>query len=83
MLRQCPLAIAQQLLYYATGVKTVVQIRVTKNDVCSSTVEKQLRQKKSNFQAQLHLHTLDLFWANLRVQHHLPPLDIARIRKSV
>ena len=34
--------------------------------------------KKSNFQAELHLPTLDLFWANLRV---LPPLDLAWTRK--
>ena len=27
--------------------------------------------------AQLHLHAHDLFWANLRVQLHLPPLDLA------
>ena len=25
----------------------------------------------------------DLFWANLRVQHHLPLLDLTRTRKSV
>ena len=48
-----------------------------KDNVHSSAVEKQLMQKKSNFLAQLHLPTLDLFWANVRVQHHLPPLDLA------
>ena len=46
-------------------------------------VEKQLRQKKSNFQAQLHLPALDLFWANLKVQHHLPLLDLAWTRLRV
>ena len=34
-------------------------------------------QKKSNSQAQLHLPALDLFRANLRFQHYLPPLDLA------
>ena len=48
-----------------------------KDNVRSTAVEKQLRQKKANSQAQLHLPTLDLFWANLRVQHHLLPLDLA------
>ena len=47
---------------------------VTKTNVCSSAVGKQLKQK-SNSQAQLYL--LDLFWANLWVQHHLPPHDLA------
>ena len=41
-----------------------------KDNFRSSAVEKQLKQKKSNFQAQLHLPILDLFCANLRVQHH-------------
>ena len=54
-----------------------------KDNVRSSAVGKQLKQKKSNSLAQLHLPTLDLFWANLRVQHHLPPLDLACTRKSV
>ena len=51
-----------------------------KDNVRSPAVEKQLRQKKSNFQAQLHL-LLSSVWANLRVQHHLPPLDLAWTRK--
>ena len=32
------------------------------------------KQKRSNLSAQLHLPTHDLFWANLKVQLHLPPL---------
>ena len=40
--------------------------------VRSSAVGKQLKQKKSNLQGQLHLPTLDLFWALWRVQHHSP-----------
>ena len=55
-----------------------------KDNVRSSAVEKQLTQKKSNSQAQrLHLPNLDLFWAEMRVQHHLPPLDLAWTSKSV
>ena len=40
-------------------------------------------QKKSSFQTQLHLPTLGLFRANLRVQHHLRPLAFVWTRKSV
>jgi len=47
-----------------------------KDNVRSSAFEEQQMQNKSSFQAQLHLPTLDLFWANLGVQHHLPPLDL-------
>ena len=71
MSKQCPLAIAQQLVYYATAVSTAVR-NSHKDNVCWSAVEKQLMQKKSNFHAQLHLPILDIFWANLKVQHHLP-----------
>ena len=35
------------------------------------------RKKSTTFAAQLHLPAHDLFWANLRVQLHLSPLDIA------
>ena len=82
MLRQCPLGIAQQLVYYAIAVSTAVR-NSHKDNVRSSAVEKQLKQKKSDFQDQLHLHTVDLLRANLRVQHHLAPLDLAWTRKSV
>ena len=54
-----------------------------RDNVCSSTVGKQLKQKKSNSQAQLSLPALDLFWADLWVQLHLPPLGLARTRKNV
>ena len=36
------------------------------------------KQKKSNFRCPVHLPTHDLFWANLRVQLHLPPLTVYR-----
>ena len=34
------------------------------------------RERSPTFVAQLHLPTHDLFWANLKVQLHLPPLDL-------
>ena len=33
-------------------------------------------ERSPTFEAQLHLPTHDLFWANLKVQLHLPPLDL-------
>ena len=80
MLWQCLPGIVQQLLYHAIAVPTAMQ---NSHNVRSSAVGKQQKQKKSNFQLQLHLPALDLFWANLRVQHHLPPLDLAWTRKSI
>ena len=71
MLRQCPLGISQQLQYHAIAVPTAMQDRHI-DKVRSSAVGKQLKQKKSNLQGQLHLPTLDLFWALWRVQHHHP-----------
>ena len=67
MLRQRPLGIAQQLVYYAIAVPTAMR-NSHKDNVRSSTVGKQLKQKKSSLQAQLHLPTPDLLWANLMVQ---------------
>ena len=49
-----------------------------KDNVRCTAVEEQLKQKGSpTFAAQLHLLAHDLFWANLRVQHHLLTLDLA------
>ena len=70
MLRQCPPGIVQQLPYLAVPTATRNN---HKDNVRSSAVGKQLKQKKSNLQGQLHLPPLDIFWALLRVQHH-PPL---------
>ena len=78
MLRQCLSGTAQRPPCHAVAVPTAMQNRVaTLDNVRSSAVGKQLKQKKSNSQAQLHLPALDLFWANSRVRHHLPPLDLA------
>ena len=68
MLRQCPSGIAQRPPHHAIAVQTVMQNRVTKTmSLAAAAVGKQLKQKKSNSQAQLHPPTLDLFWDNLRV----------------
>ena len=45
-----------------------------KDNVRSSAVGKQMKQKKSNSQAQLHLPALDLFWANFFVRVQLTSL---------
>ena len=84
VLRRCPFAIAQQLVYYATAVSTAVLGRVTRTMSVAPLLRNNLKQRGSpTFAAQLHLTAHDLFWANLRVQHHLPPLDLAWTCKSV
>ena len=75
VLRRCPLAIAQQLVYYANAVLTAVLGRVTSSMSVAPLLSNNLKQKRSpTFVAQLHLPTHDLFWANLKVHLHLPPL---------
>ena len=75
MLRQCPSGIAQRPPHHPTAVPTAMQ-NSHKDNGRSSAVMKQLKQKKSNPQAQLHLPALDLFWANFFVR--VPPPDLAR-----
>ena len=75
VLRQCPLAVAQWLVHCAIAVSTAVLGRVTSTMLhcCWGRT----RSKRSpTFAAQLHLPTHDLFWANLKVQLYLPPLDL-------
>ena len=73
VLRRCPLAIAQQLVYYANAVLTAVLGRVTSSMSVAPLLSNNLKQKRSpTFVAQLHLPPHDLFSANLRVQHHRP-----------
>ena len=60
----------------AIAVSTAVRSR-DKDNVRSTAVEEQLKQKKSNFMNPAPLPVLDLSWALLRVQHHLPPLHLA------
>ena len=66
MLRQCLSGIAQQPPHHVIAVPTAMH----KDNVRSSAVGKQLKQKKSNSLAKHHLPALDLFWASffLRVQ---------------
>ena len=77
VLGRCPLAIAQRLVHCAIAVSTAVLGQSHKDNVRCTAVDEQLGQLKAKevqLSAQLHLPTHDLFWANLRVQLHLPPL---------
>ena len=67
--KQCPSGIAQRPPHHAIAVSIAMQ-NSHKDNVHSSAVGKQLKQKKSNSlsPAQLHFPALDLFWANLWVQ---------------
>ena len=76
VLRRCPLAIAQRLVHRAIAVLTAVpgqsQGQCPLHCCWGTTWSK----RSPTFAAQLHLPTHDLFWANLKVQLHLPPLDL-------
>ena len=77
VLRRCPLAIAQRPVHCAIAVSTAVLDRITKTMSVAPLLTNNLDNSKQNrpaCSAQLHLPTHDLFWANLRVQLHLPPL---------
>ena len=78
VLWRCPLTIAQRLVHCATALSTAVLGHSHKDNVRCTAVEKQLEAEEVqlSFAAQLHLPTHDLFWANLKVQLHLPPLDL-------
>ena len=78
VLRRCPLAIAQQLVHSAIAVSTAVMGRVTRTMPVALLLRNDPKRKKSNFRSPaVWLPAHDLFWANLRVQLHLPPLDLA------
>ena len=74
ILRQCPPGIAQQPLHQAIAVPTATQNRVTKTMSVVPPLGKQLKQKKSNSQAQHHLPALDFFCANFFVRVQLTSL---------
>ena len=78
VLRLCPLAIAQRLVHYAIAVSTAV-LDSHKDNVRCNAVEEQPEAKEDQLSqpTSTSLYTHDLFWANLRVQLHLPPLDLA------
>ena len=72
---QCPSGIAQRPPHHAVAVPTAMNSH--KDNFRSSAVGKQLKQKKSNSQAQLHLPALDLFWANFFMRVRLTSLLIS------
>ena len=79
VLRRCPLAIAQRLVHCAFAVSTAVLAwTVTKTMsvalLLMNNLDNSKRKRGSICSAHFHLPTHDLFWANLRVQLHLPPL---------
>ena len=77
VLRRCPLTIAQRLVHCAVAVSTAAlgqSQRQCPLHCCRGTTRSE---RSPTFIAQLHLPAHDLFWANLRVLHHLPPLNLA------
>ena len=77
VLRRCSLAIAQRLVHCAIAVSTAVLGRESQRQCSLHCCWGTTRSERSpTFAAQLHLPTHDLFRANLRVQPHLPPLDL-------
>ena len=73
MLRQCPSGTAQRPPHHAIAVPTAMQDS-HKDNVCSSAVGNQPKQKKSYSLAQLRLPPLDLFWASFFVRVQLTSL---------
>ena len=77
VLRWCPLAIAQRLVHCAVAVSTAVLGQSHKDNVRCAAVDEQLGQLEAK-EVQLaqpsstSVYTHDLFWANLKVQLHLP-----------
>ena len=84
VLRRCPLAIAQRLVHCATAVSTALLGQSHKDNVRCTAVEEQPEAKEVQLsQPQLHLPAHDLFWADLKVQLHLPPLDLLIFRSRL
>ena len=78
VLRRCPLAIAQRLVHCAIAVSAAVPGQSRKEKVRCTAVEEQPEAKEVQLsQPSSTPPAHDLFWANLRVQLHLPPLDLA------
>ena len=67
VLRRCPLAIAQRLVHCEIAVSTAVLGQSHKHNVRCTAVEQQLEAKEVQ---------LSQPRANLKVQLHLPPLDL-------
>ena len=78
VLRRCPLAIAQRLVHCAIiAVSTAVLDRVTRTMSVALLLRNNPKRKKSNFRSPAPLPCSSLLGYNLRVQLHLPPLDLA------
>ena len=76
MLRQCPLAIAQRLVHRTIAVSTAVLGQSHKDNVCCTAVEEQPKVKEVQL-SQPSSTSLLMISSGLRVQLHLPPLDLA------
>ena len=77
VLRRCPLAIAQRLVHCAIAFQLLCwteSLRECPLHRCWRTTWTTRSKRRPTCSAQLHLPTHDLFWTNVRVQLHLPPL---------
>ena len=75
VLRRCPRAIAQQLVYYAVAVSAAVLGQSHKDNVHCTAVEEQPEAKEVEL-SQPSSTSLLMISSGLRVQLHLPPLDL-------
>ena len=76
VLRRCPLAIAQLPVHCTIAVSTAALGQSQRQCLLHCCWGTTRSKRSSTFAAQLHLPTQDLFWANLKVQLHLLPLDL-------
>ena len=78
VLRRCPLAIAQRLVHCAIAVSTAVLGQSHKDNVRCTAVDEHLGQLEAKEVQLAQPSSISLlmisFWANLKVQLHLPPL---------
>ena len=65
-----------RLVHCATAVSVAVLGRVTRTTSVALLLRKTQSERSPNFAAHLLLPAHDLFWANLRAQLHLPPVDM-------
>ena len=76
VLRRCPLVIAQRLVHHAIAVSTAVLGQSRKDNVRCTAVEQQPEAKEVQL-SQPSSTSLLMISSGLRVQLHLPPLDLA------
>ena len=69
-LRRCPVAIAQRLVFQLPCWAATRTMSVT------LLLRNSSKRKKFNFRSPAPPPKHDLFWVNLKVQLHLPPLDL-------